>query len=223
MLRFRSIAMFALVLVLGSTVGFQAASAQRLSVPAGGEKLVTLTDKVNKNQFIWVSDAPLESIKGTSEGVGGTLTMDPQDLSTIRGTVTTQVSTMRTGNETRDHHLVSAEWLDASRYPLITFTITSVDNIKTNGTTATGYATGNFTLHGVTKRITIPFSLSYVPENAQTRQRAPGDLVMFSADFTIALKDFNVTGTDGVVGSKVGDQIKITAHLFGNAVPRSTT
>lgn len=121
-----------------------------------GLKLVTMNDKVNKNQFIWVSEAPLENTKGSSEGVSGTLTMDPRDLSTIRGTISTQVSTMKTGNETRDHHLKSPEWLDANRYPAISFTISSVSNISVSGNTATATVAGNFTMHGVSKQMSIP-------------------------------------------------------------------
>src|SRR5579872_4659511 len=101
----RLIFSFAVFLGIGMlSVGVQA---QRLAVASGGEKLLTLNDRVNKNQFIWTSDAPLESIRGTSEGVAGTLTIDPQDLSTLRGTITTQVATMKTGNDTRDNHLHS--------------------------------------------------------------------------------------------------------------------
>jgi polyisoprenoid-binding protein YceI len=216
MTRFLSILSVTALLVLGAGI----ANSQSFNVPGGGEKTVTMNDKVNKNQFIWVSDAPLENTKGSSEGVAGTLTMDTRDLSKIRGTITTQVATMKSGNDTRDHHLKSAEWLDASRFPLISFTITSVA-VTVNGNTATGTATGNFTMHGVTKKMSIPFSMKYLPESDKTRERAPGDLVMISADFNIALKDYNVAGQEGTIGSKVGETIKITAQLFGNALPKT--
>ncbi len=189
---------------------------------ASGEKIVTMNDKVNKNQFIWVSDAPLENTRGSSEAVTGTLTMNPGNLSTIRGTISTQVSTMKSGNDTRDHHLKSPEWLDASRYPLISFTIASVSNVTVSGNAATGMAAGTFTMHGVTKQMSIPFKMTYVPESAKTRERAPGDLVMISADFNISLKDYNIAGQEGTIGSKVGESIKITAQLFGNALPKTS-
>ncbi|HET6400379.1 MAG TPA: YceI family protein [Candidatus Kapabacteria bacterium] len=220
---FRSKLSYAVFLLGMGMLGAGGVQAQRLAVASGGEKLLTLNDNVNKNQFIWTSDAPLESIRGTSEGVAGTFTIDPQDLSSLRGTITTQVATMKTGNDTRDNHLHSSEWLDASRFPIITFTITSMGDVKTSGNSATGMATGNFTMHGVTKRVSIPFKMTYLVANASTRQRAPGDLVMISADFDISLKDFNIAGTEGVIGSKVGEKIKITAQLFGNALPRTTT
>lgn len=203
------------ILAIGMA-GVVSLSAQRLTVQASGQKTVTLSDAVGKNQFSWLSDAPLEKIQGTSAGVTGRITLDPRNLSTIRGTIATQVSTMRTGNSTRDGHLRGSNWLDASTYPTITFTILSVANIKVTGNNATGAVTGNFVMHGVTKRLAFPFNLKYVDESAQTRSRAPGDLVMISAQFDIKLKDFNVAGARGMVGSRVGETIRVTAQLFGS-------
>jgi len=197
-------------------LGTPAAMGQALSVDASGARKVTLSDKVGRNQFAWTSDAPLEKIKGTAEGVGGTLTLNPKDLGTLKGTVSVKVETMKTGNGTRDGHLKSAQWLDAAKYPTISFTIASVSNVKVNGTSATGTATGKFTMHGVTRTMSIPFKLTYIDESAATRKRAPGDLVSISADFEIALADFNVAGTKGTVGSKVGEKIEISAQLFGS-------
>jgi polyisoprenoid-binding protein YceI len=182
-----------------------------------GPKKFTLNDRVSKNQFVWVSDAPVEKIRGTAEGVAGTLTIDPKDLRSLRGSVTAEVKTMKSGNGTRDNHLVSSEWLDAGRYPAIKFVVQSVTDVKPAGATATAVATGDFTLHGVTKRINVPFKINYVAESAKTRERAPGDLLVVTADFSIALKDFHIEGTSGLVGSKVGETIQITAQLFGNS------
>jgi len=190
--------------------------AQGLTVKASGTKTVTINDAVGKNQFSWLSDAPLEKIQGTSAGVSGSITIDPKNLSTLRGIISTQVSTMRSGNSTRDGHLRSANWLNAAQFPTITFAILSVSNIQVNGTSATGKVTGNFTMHGVSKRMTIPFTLKYVDETAQTRARAAGDLVMINAQFDVKLKDFNVAGAKGLVGSRVGETISVSAQLFGN-------
>ena len=218
MIKYFSILVFAASLLFVSGV-----SAQSLAVGSAGSATVALNDKISKNQFVWVSDAPLENIRGSAENVSGSFTIDPKNLSTIRGTIATQVRSMKTGNDTRDKHLVSSEWLDAGKYPAISFTITSVDNVKPNGNAATGNATGNFTMHGVTKKVTVPFRLTYLPESDKTRQRAPGDLVMIAADFNLSLKDFNISGTEGEIGSKVGQTIKITAQLFGNTTSKGSS
>ncbi len=205
---------------LGLLLSGGAANAHRLMSATSVVETITLNDKVNKNQMVWISEAPLENIKGATDGVTGTFTFDPSDVSKIRGSISTMTKMMKTGNATRDNHLWSAEWLDANHHPEISFTITSVEGVKTTGNNSTATAIGNFTMHGVTKRVSVPFKLTYVPESDKTRQRAPGDLVMINADFTISLKDFKVAGQEGTVGSKVGEVIKINAQLFGNATKK---
>lgn len=204
-------------LALAGIIGAGAAAqAQPLNVKGSGSKKITLSDRVGKNQFEWLSTAPLEEIKGTADGVTGSLTFDPKKPATLRGTVSVTVASMKSGNDMRDEHLRGAQWLDAAKHPAISFTITSVSGLKTNGNQITGQATGNFTMHGVTKAITVPFTLQYIDESAKTKERAPGDLVMVTADFNVALKDFNVAGSKGTVGSKVGESIKVSAKLFGS-------
>lgn len=192
-----------------------AADAQ-LKVAASGPRKVTLSNNVGKNQFLWTSDAPLEKIKGTAEDVSGSFTVDPKNIAGLRGTISAAASSMKTGNTTRDGHLQSAAWLDVARFSQITFEVASVSNVKVNGNTATALASGTFKMHGVSKQMSIPFKITWLDESAKTRQRAPGDLVMVTADFTLALKDFNVAGTKDVIGNKVGETIAITAQLFGS-------
>lgn len=191
------------------------ASAQ-IEVGGSGARRVTLNDRVGNNQMLWTSDAPLEKIKGSAEGVSGAFTIDPRNLAGMRGTISVQVATMQSGNEKRDQHIRDAEWLDASKHPQITFTISSVSNVQVKGNKASGIARGTFSMHGVSKQLAIPFSLTYLAESAATQKRAPGDLVMISADFNIALADFNVAGTRGTLGSKVGETIVLSAKLFGS-------
>ncbi|MEP7217801.1 MAG: YceI family protein [Bacteroidota bacterium] len=209
------ISTIAVALMMGIGAG-SVAMAQGLTVTASGVKTVKLSDRVSKNQFVWVSNAPLENMKGTAEGVSGTFTLDPKNLSTLRGTVGATVNTMKSGNAMRDAHIQSPQWLDGAKYPSISFTIGSVSGIKVAGNSATGMATGKFTMHGVTKSLSVPFKITYLDESAETRKRAPGDLVMITATFDVALADYNVSGAQGTIGSKVGEKIQVTAQLFGS-------
>lgn len=200
----------------GIVMAGEMAHAQALNVSASGSKSVTISDKVGQNQFSWLSKAPLENIRGTASGVSGSFTMNPKDVSSIRGTISAKVSTMKTGNTTRDKHLKSSDWLDAAKYPTIKFTISSIRSASVTGNKVKATAVGSFTMHGVTKTISVPFELTYIDASAATKKRASGDLVMIEADFTISLDDFNVSGKDGMVGSKVGETISINAKLFGH-------
>jgi hypothetical protein len=39
---------------------------------------------------------------------------------------------------------------------------------------------------------------------------------MITATFNVSLRDFNVAGTKGLIGSRVGETIQVTAQLFGS-------
>jgi polyisoprenoid-binding protein YceI len=193
-----------------------ATATAQLGVKASGAKRVTLSDRVGKNQFTWNSDAPMEKIKGTAEGVTGSFTIDPKNISALRGTISASVATMKSGNATRDEHLKGGQWLDAAKHPNITFTISSISGVRATGNKATGTATGTFSMHGVSKQMSIPFTLTYLDESAATQKKAPGDLVMIEASFNVSLRDFKVAGAQGIVGSKVGESIAVNAKLFGS-------
>jgi polyisoprenoid-binding protein YceI len=122
---------------------------------------------------------------------------------------------MKSGNDMRDQHLHSDTWLDASKYPQITFTAKTTKNLKQNGNKFTADVTGDFTMHGITKSMTIPVEVQYIKANAETAKRAPGDLVALTGTFTVALKDFNVTGSQGTIGHKIGETITVKAKLYG--------
>jgi len=202
--------------VAAALVSISPTVAQPLAVKAKGTRTITLTDKVGKNQLAWVSDAPLEKIDGTAEGITGRIVLDPSKPTSIRGTISAQVATMKTGNGMRDEHLRGDKWLDAANYPTISFTAKSVSGAKVEGNKVTAQVVGDFTMHGVTRQMTVPFTLTYIDGSPKTRERAPGDLVMITAEFDVSLKDFNVAGSAGIVGNKVGESIHITAQLFGS-------
>jgi polyisoprenoid-binding protein YceI len=87
------------------------------------------------------------------------------------------------------------EWLDAEKFPTITFQVLKLEGVQVtsdNGITIKAQAVGKFTLHGVSKEMKIPITMKYVKESEATKKRAAGDLVMINANFSVALKDYNV-------------------------------
>ena len=190
-------------------------------LPIEGQKTVTLSNKVGKNQITFTSTAPLEEIEGTASGISGSLTLDPNHLETLSGAIKVDVLSMETGIKRRDRHLYSKDWLDADAHPEITFSVNGLQDLKlaenTSGkVTVKGTAAGAFSLHGVTEEMQIPFEATYIPTSEQTQKRAPGDFVMVRATFQIALKAFNIAGVRGIVGSKVGEVIDVQATFFGS-------
>lgn len=160
-------------------------------------------------QVRFVSEAPLEKIVGTGEGKGS-VTVDFDDLAATRGSIKVAVASMKTGNDQRDEHLRGTDWLDAAKYPEIVFTIESIEVKKTEDKEkykeAELLATGDFSLHGVTTRLSAPVTVKWT-----------GDKVKVETKFAVKLADYQVQGKQGVVGSKVGESIAIEGSLKGVA------
>jgi polyisoprenoid-binding protein YceI len=187
------------------------------AAPASAAKKVELEDKIRPNQFEWLSDAPMEKIKGSAPGVTGSFVMDMAKLTEMTGKLSVPVKTMKTGNPLRDRHLADKDWLDADAYPNITFDIKKVTVRSADAEKATLSAEGEFSLHGVTKMMTIPVTLQWKKAGADTA-RVAGDWIKITVKFDVKLGDFKVAGKSGVVGKKVGDTIAITGTLYGHTV-----
>jgi polyisoprenoid-binding protein YceI len=158
-----------------------------------------------KGQPEFTSEAPLEKIKGVSEGVL-TLEGDFADLANLKATVQIPVASMRTGNDIRDEHLRGADWLNAAANPNVEFKTESITIVKQKGDATKGKATlnanGSITINGVSK-----------PLNAKVKIKWSSKSVKVKTKFTIALQDFEVKGSEGVVGNKVGKTIDIKAKF----------
>lgn len=186
-----------------------------------GQETFKVNNAVGKNNIIFLSDAPLEKIKGTADEVSGEFKMDPVQLEATTGRIVVNVDAMSTAISKRDQHMRSEDWLGAEKYPTIVFDIKSLSNIvaenRDGRRMAVAKAHGTFTLHGVTKPLTADVTLTYLPESNDTKKRASGDFVSIKANFTVTLKDYNVVGRAGLVGSKVGEVITVEANLFANS------
>jgi polyisoprenoid-binding protein YceI len=132
------------------------------------------------------------------------LQINGKDLSSIKGQISFDVASMKTGNDMRDDHLRSDVWLDAAKFPKITFTVKSV-TAKEDGKVS---VTGDFNLHGVAKELTTEADVKIVEKGGKT-------LIQVKTAFKVALADYNVKGKAGVVGNKVGKEIGVNVRLRG--------
>ncbi len=219
-------AVLGLLLSLAGTA--LASTTTHLPLPVKGPQTVTLTNSVGQNLCRFLSSAPLEEFEGTADEISGSFTLNPQHLEATTGQIRVSVSSMRTGIARRDEHLRSPEWLDAERYPHVSFEIRGLKDVRITEQTAeraslTAKAVGVFSLHGVDKPMEVPITLTYVLANAQTRTRAPGDLVMVQSEFTISLRDFNIRGRQGIIGSRVGEVIRVWVTLYGSTGVQSNS
>jgi polyisoprenoid-binding protein YceI len=188
-----------------------------------GVKNFIVNDKVNPPQILFISTAPLMNINGSvnDDAITGTLILDPSNIEKATGNISVAVSGMETGIKTRNKHLYSPNWLDGASYPNIVFTLQKITDVKTvstetamNRSTISANAIGTISIHGKSKDIIVPISLTYIKESDETRKRAPGDFIHVTGKFDVSLKDYGITGIQDLIGTKVGETINIDLSLF---------
>jgi polyisoprenoid-binding protein YceI len=135
----------------------------------------------------------------------GTLQLDA-DTGLGSGSATIQAAWMRTGNDTRDEHMLSAGWLDAASHPTISFS-----EVKLKRVEGTLYEiSGIWTIHGVSQELSSHANVRLVP-----LMRGIGEnLVKVKATFDIDLKAFGLT-SPGIGSPAVAQVWQITVSLLG--------
>ena len=159
-------------------------------------------------------DAPLEAINGSASGVSGTVIFDPENPGATKGKIIVATASLMLPNPMQKQHMLGDKWLDAAKYPEITFESKEFKNVQTAGDTTTADVTGTFTLKGVSKEITVPVKLTYL--KGKLGERVPnqkGDLLVIRANFTIKRSDFNIN--PGQFEDKVSDTIDINLSIAG--------
>ena len=212
-----------ILILLVALIGVNIAGATDAKLGVSGKKTFKTNKAVGPLELKFVSTAPLEETKGgvADKYIQSTVYLDASNLEGISGKVGFQVNNLETGIKSRDEHLRSAEWLDADKYPEISFDVKGMKDVKIksteNGrTTIEATIMGTFNMHGKTKNITLPVTLIYIKESEATKKRASGDLLSVEGKLQIGLSDFGVKGKGGVIGSKVGEKIDISFRLFYN-------
>jgi polyisoprenoid-binding protein YceI len=173
-------------------------------------------DPKGVNNAIFKTDAVLESINGAANGISGTVTFDPQNPGATKGKIVVAANSLTVPNKMMNGHLFSPMWLDVEKYPEITFDVKELKNVNTSGDTTRAEATGTFTLHGVSKELTVPVKLTYLPD--KLGQRVPnmkGDLLVVRTTFELKRSDFKINPGQG--NDKVSDEINLSLSIAGQS------
>ena len=146
----------------------------------------------------------LSKVSGRFTRFTGTIKVDTADISKSTVEVSIEAASITTDNEARDKHLRSADFFDVAKFPVISFKSTAVKEVAKGKLEVTG----DFTLHGVTKRISFPIS------NAGTQPgMKPGTMVVGFVDgaLTINRNDFGIKTYPGMLGDEVAISLNVEA------------
>ena len=175
-------------------------------------------DPKGVNNAVFKLDAPLEAINGSASGITGTVQFDPANPAAAKGKIVVASASLNVSNPMMKEHLHSAKWLDVARFPEVVFDAQVLKNVKTSGDVTTADAVGSFTLHGVTKDITVPVKLTYLKDKLEKRiPNMKGDLLVIRSNFIIKRSDYGII--PGQMEEKVSDDIELTLSIAG-AAPR---
>ena len=175
-------------------------------------------DPKGVNNVSFKTEAPVETIKGSASGITGKVTFDPANPGAVRGKIVVATPSMRVPNPKMQQHLHSGQWLDAAKYPEITFEVVSAKDVKTEGDTTTANVLGKMTIKGTTREITVPVKMTYLKDKLKQRSGIDGDLLVLRANFNVKRSDFGIN--PGQMLNKVSDDIQLTLGVAGSA-PRS--
>lgn len=138
---------------------------------------------------------------GRFDDIAGTLSYDPANPAATKVNVVIQAASVSTGVPKMEEHLRTPDFFDVKQFPTLTFVSKSFAK-KGEGQYE---ATGDLTMHGVTKTITVPVTRTGLGTHAFNKK----PIVGFESVFEISRKDFGITYGPGAVG----DTVRVTLAL----------
>ncbi|MGA1193268.1 MAG: YceI family protein [Kiritimatiellia bacterium] len=147
------------------------------------------------------------NVKGSFGEFSGTIDYDADAPEGMSASAVIQVASIDTKNADRDAHLRNEDFFDAGQFPEITFQTTSV-----SGTAPDITLTGDLTMKGVTKEISLPVELSGPITDPWGNER-----IGLSGETTINRKDFNINWSKTLDngGLVVADNVKLIIEIEG--------
>ena len=144
----------------------------------------------------------VNTVRGQFQKFTGTVNLDDQDMARSKVDVAIDIDSIDTREPKRDGHLKSPDFFDAAKYPQATFQSTKVEKAGTGRYNVTG----NLTMHGVTRPVTLTVDATTAPVTTWGKTFRG-----VSATGKISRKDWGLTWNKSLDngGVLVGDEIQL--------------
>ena len=137
------------------------------------------------NEVVFTSKAASESFQGRTDQMSGSIVVDPGQVGdSVAVRIEVDLKSLSTGIGKRDQHM-RENHLETGKYPKATFygvTVKGGSGPLVAGTPSKLEVEGNFTLHGVTRRLRT--TVEVLLKDAHTLE--------FKAAFTVPLADYKI-------------------------------
>ncbi len=165
-----------------------------------------IVDQAHTTVGFVVRHAGIGKTRGTFTGFEGVI--DIPNIETLEGASTRgtiDATSVDTRSADRDNHLRSADFFDVESFPTWTFESTALE-----GSPAEFEMTGNLTIHGITRPITLDVEFAGEATDPFGAQR-----VAFEATGTLSRKEYGLTWNAALEagGVLVGDKITINLEV----------
>ncbi|HYG70101.1 MAG TPA: YceI family protein [Anaeromyxobacteraceae bacterium] len=153
----------------------------------------------------WVRHMVISKVHGRFGKWAGALRLDTEDLTRSSVEVTIDAASIDTQVADRDAHLRSPDFLDVAKFPELTFRSKRIEKA------GDAYrVTGDLTLHGVTRQVTLDAEFAGTGKDPWGNERAG-----FSAKTSLDRKDYGLVWNAALEagGVLVGDKVEITVEL----------
>jgi polyisoprenoid-binding protein YceI len=141
-------------------------------------------DKNHSNIGFRIKHMGLAEVPGSFTDYTGTINYDATDVTKSSVQFAAKVTSINTGVEPRDKHLRTADFFEVEKFPEMTFKSKRIEKKSDNQFVAYG----DFTLKGVTKEISLPFTI-----NNFLKDQRGGIKIGVSAVTTINRQDYGIT------------------------------
>lgn len=142
-------------------------------------------------------------VYGRFNEYAGTIDLEGEDVVSGKLALEVKMSSVDTGNQRRDDHLRSPDFLDAAQFPVMRFESTGIRAVGDGEYEITG----NLTLHGVTKPVTAVVEKVGSGKDPQAGQ----NLIGFEGELTLERSDFGIDFMNGPVSDEIEVQIALQA------------
>ena len=151
----------------------------------------------------------LSQVKGKFTDFAITLNNDEKDITKSSVSVVIKASSVDTGIEGRDRHLRNPDFFDVEKFPEITF---KSERIEKKGKQFIAH--GPLTMHGVTKQIALPFTVTGTFKNPTNNKTSVG----YSATMILNRRDYGINYSRQDSPTFVGDNITVEIELVTRAL-----
>jgi polyisoprenoid-binding protein YceI len=163
-------------------------------------------DPAHSEILFSVKHMMISTVRGKFSTFSGTIDADEQHPTAAQVKVEIDAASIDTGNEQRDTHLRSADFLNAEQYPTITFKSTKIERIDEHH----GRLYGDLTIRDVTKPVVLDVEYAGLAKSPWGTVSAG-----FSAETKINRKDWNLNWNVALEtgGWLVSDEIRVNIEL----------